>query len=113
MNPTPRKKLTKEQGFALIEAFEKSGLKAAHFCSQQNVHYCVFQYWFTKTRKESFIKKNDACLLPIKLNPHTSYSTQTALKISLYSSLSIEVQAGVDITVLKQILEVCRDVANR
>jgi hypothetical protein len=113
MTPARRTKLTKEQGFALIEAFQKSGLKPTPFCTQQNIHYCVFRYWFSKTRKQSFIKKNEACFLPIKVNPPASVFSQTALKVSLNSSVAVEIPPGFDMRAFKQILEVCHDVANR
>jgi hypothetical protein len=113
MTPASRKKLTKEQGFALIEAFQKSGLKPTIFCTQQNIHYCVFRYWFSKTRKKSFIKKNEACFLPIKVSTPVSVSPPTPLKIFFNSSIAVEIPSGFDMGAFRQILEVCRDVANR
>lgn len=113
MTQTRRTKLTKEQGFALIETFQKSGLKPTTFCTQQNIHYCVFRYWFSKIRKQSLIKKNEACFLPIKINPPSSFFPQTALKISLKSSVAVEIPPGFDMGAFRQILEVCNDVANR
>lgn len=113
MTPARRTKLTKEQGFALIETFQKSGLKPTSFCTQQNIHYCVFRYWFSKTRKQSFIKKNEACFLPIKINPPASILPTASLKISLNSAIAVEIPSGFDMVTFKQILEVCRDVANR
>lgn len=113
MTSARRTKLTKEQGFALIEEFQKSRLKTTIFCIQQNIHYWVFRYWFSKTRKQSFIKKNEACFLPIKVSPPVSMFPPTALKISFNSSIAVEIPSGFDMEAFRQILEVCCDVPNR
>lgn len=113
MTSERRAKLTKEQGFALIEAFQKSGLKPKYFCTKQNIPYCVFRYWFTKHRKQSLTKNNGACFLPVRVNHSASVFSQPALKISLSSSVTVEIPSGFDMEAFRQILGVCRDVANR
>jgi hypothetical protein len=107
MNGSPRKKLTKIQGFAIIEAFYKSGLKSVRFCTQKNIPYNVFRYWFILFKKQSEINTQPANFLPVKIKPpQPILLSQNPLKVYLKPGIAIEVPVGFDITTFKQVLEV-------
>lgn len=112
MSRVRRKKLTKEQGVALIKAFQKSGLKPATFCAQQNMPYHILRHWLSSKRNKS-IKNNEACFLPVNLRSSNPILAQTSLRISLNSVISVEIPSGYDRTIFRQILEECYDVVNR
>jgi hypothetical protein len=108
-----RTKLTKEQGFALVEAFQKSNLKSSRFCIQRNIQYSVLYYWLSKAKKVSNHKRDKGCFLPVKLNSSPSIFSKAPLRVLLNSSITVEIPSGFDMVAFKQLLEVCRDVANR
>lgn len=112
MSKVRRKKLTKEQGLALIEAFQQSGLKSTEFCEQQNIPYYILRHWLS-SKDNGSIKNNEACFLPVKLRSSNPILAQTLLRISLNSVISVEIPSGYDRTIFRQILEECYDVVNR
>lgn len=108
MYPIKGKYLTKDQGLELVKSFEKSGLKAPIFCHQKNINLCVLQYWRTKTKKLS--RKEGGNLIPVKVISSSLYTN--IIKITIRGLMTIDVSSETDISTLKKVLEVCKNVAN-
>lgn len=109
MNAPKAKKLTQEQGIKLIDAFNKSSLSVSAYCEQEKINRHVLKYWRLKVQKKP-IPPKDGNLIPLKL---ISALPINILKVTLQNSVSIEIPVGSDLSVLKQVLEVCADVAKR
>ena len=59
-----KKSLREKEMYALVEAWQKTGLGQRAFCEQNQIEYYSFQYWTRKYRRQH---KQAGAFVPIKL----------------------------------------------
>lgn len=82
-------KLSKEEWFNYIEAWEKSGKSQTQFCEENNLSYGVFGYWRTAYLKKKVVPVS----LGLKAKPLPSEQT-TPQFISVKPTSSVSCASG-------------------
>lgn len=112
MNQPIRKKLTREEGFSLVERFLQSNLKPIPFCAQERIAPHIFRYWQRARKYEA--EQMPKTFLPVKIITSTQQvEPKNNIKVIFSPNLLLEVPPGANMESFKQILEVCHYVVNR
>jgi hypothetical protein len=97
------KKYVREQVYALIESWQKSGLTQKQFCARENLSHSTFKYWRKKYRinQERNTKLSENAFIPIKLaGRHAQSESENYQKsITITYPNGIEIKCPVNIAV--------------
>lgn len=95
----------RHQWLAHVEAQKKSGLNRTEYCKQYNLSYHAMTYW---THKGHSLPDTKTTLVPVPVKidslPHSSRSSQPALRINLSGEISIEVGDNFSASTLTRLL---------
>lgn len=110
MKQTSKTKLTLKEGHAIAADYYRSKLKPKAFCAQNNISYHILKYWRDQYDKCDSTNKSAAKFLPINLLPPqlVEITQIVPLKIIVNNNFTVEVPVNVDLSILKNVLQVCK-----
>ena len=86
--------------YALIEQWEKSGLKRNEFCEQVGVSLSTLAYWRTKYLTDKTDKEQPAGFIPVKED-----LMDTPIEICYPNGVSIKLSANTSLSTLKSLID--------
>ena len=86
-----------------IDSWQETGLTQVEYCRQHNLKHHQLVYW-----KKRFLKtETDVSFVPLKLEDLLDISTrqdQASLTLIVYNQFKIEIRAGFDAQLLRQLI---------
>lgn len=87
-----------------IEQWQLSGLTQAVYCQQQGLSLATMGYWRTRLKKLQAMADNPE--VPVSFVPVQISSMNSTLTLRTQQGLSLDLSAGFDPALLKQVLQV-------
>jgi transposase-like protein len=96
-------KFTKEQMYALIREWERSGLSQERFFKQHRVPRSTFAYWRKKYLREASLGERKDTFIPVKVD-HTTESNPDLLQVIYPNGIRLVCSPGMDLSRLKPLI---------
>jgi hypothetical protein len=93
-----------------IDSWQETGVTQAEYCRRHNLHYHQLIYW----KKRFLNTETDVTFVPLKLEDFSDIPTQpecASLSVVINDHFKIEIRAGFDALLLRQLIFVLRGLA--